>query len=132
MPSTVTAPPNPAETSLPARFSCTRARAKGAGHVTVTGELDIAAIPRLDRALRRAQADAGTLVVLDCRELEFIDSSGARFLLATDRRVREAGGRFVVVVRHGDDVEWLLALTGLDRALELTDQLPPMRTEAPA
>jgi anti-sigma B factor antagonist len=64
--------------------------------VAVTGELDIATVPRLDRALRRAEVDAA-LVVLDLRELEFPDSSGAHLLLAADRRIRRAGGRLVVV-----------------------------------
>lgn len=90
-----------------------------ASHVAVTGELDIAAVPQLDRALRRAAADCA-LVVLDLRELEFIDSSGAHLLLAADRRIRRAGGR-LVVVRGGADVEWFFALIGLDRELELVD-----------
>jgi anti-anti-sigma regulatory factor len=42
--------------------------------------------------LRHARADPW-LVVLDLRELEFIDSGGVHLLLAASRRAREAGGR---------------------------------------
>lgn len=96
--------------------------AEHGSHVVVTGELDIGTVPQLDRALRRAQADA-TLVVLDLRELEFVDLSGAYLLLAADRRIRRAGGR-LVVVRGNAEVEWFLALIGLDRELELVDWPP--------
>ena len=124
MSSTTIAPASRVRTTPQARFSCSCTQAGGATHVTVTGELDIATVPELDRALHRADA---TLVVLDCRALEFIDSSGAHLLVATDRRIRKAGGRFVVVVRRGDEVEWLLALTGVDREVELTYELPAAR-----
>jgi ABC-type transporter Mla MlaB component len=60
------------------------------------GELDLAGVPAFDYELRRAEAHA-TLVVVDLRELEFIDTSGACLLLEADRRVRGAGGRLLVV-----------------------------------
>lgn len=88
--------------------------------VTVSGELDIATVPKLDRALRRAHSRA-RLVILDLRELRFTDSSGAHLILTADRRIRRAGGR-LVVVRGGAEVDWLFALIGLDCELELVDQ----------
>lgn len=97
--------------------------------VAVAGELDIATVPCLDQALRRAEADAA-LVVLDLRPLEFIDSSGAHLMLAADRRIRRAGGR-LVVVRGGDQVEWFFALIGIDAALEFVDW-PSAARAAPA
>jgi anti-anti-sigma factor len=66
------------------------------------------------------------LVVIDLRALEFMDSSGVHLLLTADRRLRWTGARLVVVVRFGSDVEWLLALTGADRRLELSDYLPDL------
>ena len=47
----------------------------------------------------------------------------AHVLVAADRRMRRAGGRLTVVVAFDGNVEWYLALSGTDRALELTDQL---------
>ncbi|MDP9346795.1 MAG: STAS domain-containing protein [Actinomycetota bacterium] len=89
-------------------------------HVVVRGELDIAAVPQLDIALRRAQAVADA-VVLDLRELQFIDSSGAQLILAADRRIRWSGGR-LIVVRGPAEIDWFLALVGMDELLELVDR----------
>ncbi len=89
-------------------------------HVVVRGELDIAGVPRLDVALRDASV-VGRDVVLDLSELQFIDSSGARLILAADRRLRWSGGR-LVVVRGSEDVDWLLDLLGMDELLDLVDR----------
>jgi anti-anti-sigma factor len=102
---------------------------ENASLVAVTGELDIATVTRLDQALRRAETDAG-LVVLDLRALEFIDSTGAHLVLAAARRIRQAGGR-LVVVRGGEQVEWFFALIGIDAELEFVDWPSAART-APA
>jgi anti-anti-sigma factor len=101
------------------RFSCRRLKAGSSVRVTVTGELDILTVPRLDRELRRAQAVARS-IVLDLRGLEFVDSSGAHLLLAAQRRIRDAGGQ-LVVVRGPDEVDWFFTLVGLDRVLDLVD-----------
>ena len=104
-------------------FSCRCSAAGGEVRVAVAGELDILTVPRLDRALRRAQRDAGS-ILLDLRGLDFVDSSGAHLLLAADRRIRAAGGR-LVVVRGSDEVDWFFKLVGLDRELLLVDRPPP-------
>lgn len=103
-------------------FSCRRLAAGSAVRVAVAGELDILTVPRLDRELRRAEADADS-VILDLRELEFVDSSGGHLLVAADRRIRAAGGR-LVVVRGPGEVDWFFRLVGLDRMLHLVDAPP--------
>ena len=100
-----------------------------AAMLKVVGELDLAGVPELDYELRRAEAHA-TLVVVDLRELEFIDTSGACLLLQAHRRVRSAGGR-MLVVRGPAEVEWFLALIGIDRELELVDW-PRIEHSAPS
>jgi len=109
-PSRLTAQPSPP-------FSSRRSRATT---VTARGELDIATVPALDGKLRAAE-HATPVVVLDLRPLEFIDSSGAALILSTDRRLRRAGGR-MVVVRGSVEVQWLLALMGFDRELEFVQE----------
>lgn len=113
-----------APTPAPSQFAAADAAAdvSGAAVVTVAGELDIARVAELDDALRRAEARAD-LVVVDLRSLEFIDSSGARLLLAAHRRVRGTGGR-MLVVRGPEEVEWFLGLIGADRELEVVDWPP--------
>jgi anti-anti-sigma factor len=96
--------------------------------------LDIATVSEVDHALRRAEA-AASLVVFDLRGLDFVDSCGAHLILAADRRIRRAGGR-LVIVRGSLEVQWLFALMGLDRELELVDEPPgrelPARADASA
>jgi ABC-type transporter Mla MlaB component len=91
----------------------------------VVGESDLARVPGLDCELRRAETRT-TLVVVDLREPEFIDTSGACLLLEGHRRVRSAGGR---LLRGPAEVEWFLDLIR-DRELELVDW-PPVAHSAP-
>ena len=93
---------------LPDAFSV---RTEQHGDVTVVvprGELDLATAPALELALDEALDDAQR-VVLDLRELEFIDSSGLRTLLTARRRAELSGAEFSLVA--GD--------SGLERTLEI-------------
>ena len=78
--------------------------------VTVRGELDIATAPALERALIE-QSTIGRTVVLDLRELSFIDATGLRLLVRTNARARRDGIEFAVV--PGPRVRRLLDLCGL-------------------
>jgi anti-anti-sigma factor len=112
----------------PPRFSCWRSDGASEVRLSVSGELDIATAPQLEHALGCAQADAA-LVILDLRELEFIDSSGANLIAAANGRARQTGGR-LVVVRGPVEVKRVFALVGLDRQLDLVDR-PPATLLAP-
>jgi anti-sigma B factor antagonist len=65
--------------------------------VTVAGELDEATVPELRDRLS-GLIDAGTAwLLLDLRELEYIDSSGVGLLIGTSRRAGEAGGDLALI-----------------------------------
>ena len=104
-------------------FSCRSVPMPGCVHVVPQGELDVATIPQLDHSLRIA-CDSGNDVVLDLRELDFIDSSGAHLLIAADRRFRRSGGRLRVINGSGE-VAWLLQLVGVDRELDVIEPPQP-------
>lgn len=97
--------------------------------VSLTGDLDIATVPQLDDALRRAQADAATVVV-DLRGLRFIGAGGVELMLATEDRIRQSGGR-LLVVRGPSECERLFALVAIEDRLELVD-VPPAEILAAA
>lgn len=99
--------------------------------VALAGELDIASVPWIDGVLRTAQSEA-ELVVLDLRALQFMDCSGARLMLAAERRAGLAGCR-LLVVRGPAQVSRLFELTGLDRRLTVVDEPPagPAEQTAP-
>ena len=67
-----------------------------AASVRVSGEVDMATSPQLEETLGEALEHA-RLVVLNVREVSFMDSSGLRVLLNASRFAREAGVRLVVV-----------------------------------
>lgn len=73
------------------------------GHVRLgaTGELDLATAGRTATTIReffdRGHAD----VVVDLRELTFIDSSGIHALLECDRYARGRAGRLSVIIGAG-------------------------------
>lgn len=78
------------------------------GVFVVTGDIDMAGGPVLERSVRAA--DHGPLI-LDLGGVAFIDSSGLRTLLALSRSAAEAG--HVVTLRSvGPEVLRLLEITG--------------------
>ena len=74
--------------AAPPRFTCTwKEGGAGAAWVHVAGDLDLATAPLLKRALRDAQLCA-RVVVLDLRELTFIESTGVHVILDAAAGVR--------------------------------------------
>jgi anti-anti-sigma factor len=88
-------------------------------YVHVTAELDIASAPELERVLRSAQLRA-VLVVLDLRQLTFMDSFGLRVIVAASNRAHQAGRR-LVLLPGPSQVQRLFALSGVADALEITE-----------
>lgn len=64
------------------------------GHVRVTphGELDLATVPDVERRLRELRESGFDRVVLDLRELVFMDSTGLRMIMR-EQAAAEADGR---------------------------------------
>jgi anti-anti-sigma factor len=83
----------------------------------VAGALDIATSPQLDRALREASA---RLVVLDLRDLAFMDSVGVHTILEASAVARRDGRR-LILLRGTPNVDRLFALTGSDAEVEIGD-----------
>jgi len=95
----------------PSAFECSWTdRAGDVAWVHLAGELDIATAPQLERTLRKSQARART-VVLDLRELVFMDVSGAHAIVNASLRAREAHRR-LVVLRGPSHVNRVFALMG--------------------
>ena len=92
-----------------------------AAWVHVAGELNVTTLRQLDRTLREPQGRA-RLVVLDLRDLEFLDSSGAHALVSHAVRARKAGRR-LVLLRGPANVDRMLALAGCSGDLEIGDIL---------
>lgn len=86
----------------------------------VSGELDLASSPVLAEELARADEMDARTVVVDLRDLDFMDSTGLHIVLKAHQRAQELGRRFVLV-RGNRQIERLLSLTGVDEKLVIVD-----------
>ena len=101
-------------------FKAVRADLPAASGVAIHGEVDVAAVPALERALEAAiETSAGGFVV-DLSGVEFMDSSGllavlnARGLLASEDRA-------LAVVCPAGPVQQLLEVAGVSQLLVVCD-----------
>ena len=89
--------------------------------VRPTGELDLSGATVLEAELDRLAEDPElTSVVLDMRDLQFMDSSGLRLVVVADMRAREAGRRFALV-RGGETVHRVFEITRMSDRLDFVD-----------
>jgi len=88
--------------------------------ISVSGELDLASSAGLDEELQRLIESDVEQVILDLRELEFMDSTGLSTLVKAHQRAEEAGRRFGLV-RGPQQVQRLLSLTGVEERLTFAD-----------
>jgi anti-sigma B factor antagonist len=95
----------------------------GAVCVALHGELDLEHAYAFDDELRGLEADRPPCLVLDLRELTFLDSCGLSRLLAARKRARREHRR-LVLVRGPAAVQRLFALTAVDEAFEIVSEVP--------
>jgi anti-anti-sigma factor len=92
----------------------------GAARVELKGEFDLGSAADVERELSDLERDGPELIVLDLRELTFIDSTGLRSILAADARARREGRR-VVVVPGPPTVHRVFRIALLDQRLEFVE-----------
>jgi anti-sigma B factor antagonist len=95
----------------------------GTVRIALRGELDLAHAYTFDEELRRVESRQPSTLVLDLRELTFLDSCGLARLLAARRRSRRLGHR-LLLVRGSNAVQRLFALAAVDEAFEMISELP--------
>jgi anti-anti-sigma factor len=93
-----------------------------AAWVHVAGKLDHATVPQLERTLRLPKLQA-RLVVLDLRELAFIDASGVDAIVTATFRARQAARR-LILLRGPPNVDRKFTLTGTSESVEIGDVDP--------
>lgn len=64
-------------------------------------------------------------LVVDLSETRYLDSAGIEMLFQLRERLANRRQRLAVVVPAGSQLRRLLELTGVDRAVTITDELPP-------
>jgi anti-anti-sigma factor len=90
-------------------------RVQGVWVFTLVGEHDISIQPSLQQRLERT-FDAGSNVIVDLSQIEFMDSSVLLGLAYGSQRVAEAPEHTLAIVAPADGIaRRLLTLTGIDK-----------------
>lgn len=97
--------------------------------LVLSGELDLLVAPDLETAVRRLCDEGAAEIVLDLRNLRFMDSAGLRSTLIAHEICQEAGCSFTVIP-GSPQVQALFELTGLAERLPFqTDGEPSKRLQ---
>jgi anti-anti-sigma factor len=104
----------------PVAFGIDVERRNGDVRVALRGELDYETCTALREELEQLEAEQPDLLLIDLRQLSFMDSSGLRELASAVRRGREEGRR-VVLVKGSGPVDSVLAITRAGDAMETVE-----------
>lgn len=82
----------------------------------ITGRLDTATAPELEKAIATLEADVKELV-LDFAELEYISSAGLRVVLAAQKKMNTQGS--MVIMNANESVMEVFEITGFADIVKL-------------
>src|SRR5829696_5411669 len=99
-------------------FGLTEEPLPGGLVLAVSGELDLATAPAVRERLGAAVDSGVTRIVVDLRDVTFMDSIGLAAVVHARSRLL-ADGRLALVVAPGSYAELVLEITGLPRALAI-------------
>ena len=91
--------------------------------LTLSGELDIATVPRLDEAVEAVLSQRARKVIVDLSRLAFMDSSGLRQFIALHERAGEEGWS-LGLIRPPQSSFSVFQITGADTNLPFIDDPP--------
>lgn len=105
-------------------LSVTLSRTEGADVIALRGELDMDSVVQLREAAEQLAEppEEGGLVVADCAQLAFCDSSGISGFIALHQRLAARGGSLCVAAAPRSVVR-VFTLTGIDQVIPLHDDL---------
>ena len=89
----------------------------------LSGELTLATLHVLQDQLRDSEAARPRVLVIDVRQLKFLDSLAIGELIGADKRSRDVGRRLTLITAPGP-VERLLAVAGVDGRLRTASESP--------
>ncbi|MCO5967650.1 STAS domain-containing protein [Actinoallomurus soli] len=91
--------------------------------VHVAGELDYTTVGGIRDELDAMLSAGQVRIALDLSSLEFCDSVGLGCFVGAWKRARKDGGE-LLLLRPAGHVQRMLKITGLDRFLSSTDEIP--------
>jgi anti-anti-sigma factor len=121
--------PDSLATSVESNFDVEVVNGTQAVVIGVRGLLYVASSPAPAQELAGGAAATAEVVIVDLRNLEFMDSTGLSVLVRAHQRATENGQRFGVV-RGPQQVQRLLSLTGVADRLNLADSPDELLTQS--
>ena len=115
--------------TLPDCFAITASRRRELAIVELHGELDIAAQTQLRAGLRRGLASGSRLVLVDLRDLSFIEASGLQALVNL-RTTCEEHDRRLVLIRGADSIQELFVRCELEPGFQFVEDPRDARERA--
>lgn len=102
---------------------CTLTSLAGAPVLQVSGEIDLATAPYFrDQLVRAVTQHPGVSLAVDLDGVTALDDTGLGMLLGAAGRAREHGGD-LVIISTSERLRSRLAITGLDRAIDVAAAL---------
>ena len=92
--------------------------------IKLGGEFDVVCADAFKRRFAEATEDEPARVVMDLRDLTFIDSTGLSLLLSVNEMSRDRGFALSIVSTEDDPPGKIFRLTGTHTVLPLVDELP--------
>jgi anti-sigma B factor antagonist len=89
---------------------------KGLWNVTALGDVDISSAPMLRMTLDEAYKEIKADIILDFKQLSYLDSTGLGVILGAYGRLKEGGNR-LTIQKPRDTIKKLLRITHLDKLL---------------
>lgn len=86
----------------------------------VEGEVDLATVEELEKAMEGVYGGGTESLVVDLTGTSFMDSTGLRALVMANRRFYEGGRSFAVAV-SGGPVSRLIDLSGVNTSIHIVD-----------
>lgn len=90
--------------------------------LAVSGEVDVATVPRLREQLHGLVAQGDTQIVVDLDNVEFLDSTGLGVLVGALKRVRSSGGELYLVCTQ-PRIRKVFEVTGLTKVFSIHDSV---------
>jgi anti-anti-sigma factor len=108
------------------RFTFDLSQTTHATVIELGGELDVVCADTFKRRLAEATEDEPDHVVIDLRELAFMDSTGLALLLAVNDMARDGGFTLTIVTTEEGFPSRIFRMTGTDKILPLVDERPDL------
>jgi anti-sigma B factor antagonist len=90
------------------------------GRLSLTGELDIATVPRVEQAIDALLADGVASLTIDLSGIGFVDSSGLRLFIVLDQRAT-AEGWTLALTRPSQQALTVFRVSGVEDALPFVE-----------